>query len=249
MCTLIILHRPGHDWPCLVAANRDERVDRAWDPPRTWWDDAPGVTGGRDRSAGGTWMALGPAGVLAAVLNRPGSLGPEAGKRSRGELPLAAAGAATAHEAASGIADLPATAWRPFNMVIADRHAAFFLRGLGEGAIEAHPLPEGLSMVTAHDPNDPTSPRTRRHLPRFRATPPPDPAAGDWDRWAGLLADSDFDPEIGPAETLNVPPMGGFGTVCSSLLALGRDGARHWLFCAGAPGTAPFRPLDLPPPA
>ncbi|WP_198376506.1 hypothetical protein, partial [Neoroseomonas rubea] len=186
--------------------------------------------------------------VLAAVLNRPGSLGPEAGKRSRGELPLAAAGAATAQEAAAGIADLPAAAWRPFNMVIADRHAAFFLRGLGDGAIEAQPLAEGLSMVTAHDPNDPTSPRTRRHLPRFRATPPPDPAEG-WDRWADLLADSAFDPEIGPAETLNVPPMGGFGTVCSSLLALGHDGARRWMFCAGAPGSAPFRPVDLPSPA
>ncbi|MFM7779687.1 MAG: NRDE family protein, partial [Alphaproteobacteria bacterium] len=81
MCTLILLIRPDHAWPMLIAANRDERADRAWDAPAAWWPDYPGVIGGRDRSAGGTWMALGPHGVLAAALNRPGSLGPAPGKR------------------------------------------------------------------------------------------------------------------------------------------------------------------------
>jgi len=246
MCTVILLRRPGHDWPLLVAANRDERLDRAWDPPAGWWRESPGLVGGRDRSAGGTWMALGPAGVVAAVLNRPGSLGREAGKRSRGVLPLAAAGASSAAEAARRIAELPAADWRPFNMVVADAAQAFFLRGLGAGRPEAVALGAGVSMVTAHDPNDPTSPRTRRHLPRFRATPPPDPGSGDWSAWQGLLADSGYDPAIGPAETLNVPPTNGFGTVCSSLLAFGAGGARRWLFCAGPPGTAPFEPVAMP---
>ncbi|MBR0650713.1 NRDE family protein [Roseomonas terrae] len=246
MCTVIALRRPGHSWPLLIAANRDERLDRAWDPPATWWPEHPATVGGRDRSAGGTWMALGRGGVLAAVLNRPGSLGPAAGKRSRGELPLIAAAAETAEAAAAAILSLNAGAWRPFNMVIADSRLAVFIRGLGEGPPEATTLPEGLSMVTAHDPNDPTSPRTRRHLPRFRATPPPDPGTGDWSAWEALLSDSRFDPAIGPAETLNVPPTNGFGTVCASLLAFGADGMRHWRFCPAAPGTAPFAALDLP---
>ena len=90
MCTVILLRRPGHTWPLLMAANRDERIDRAWDPPAAHWPDRPGIVGGRDRSAGGTWMAANGAGVVAAVLNRPGSLGPAPGKRSRGELPLVA---------------------------------------------------------------------------------------------------------------------------------------------------------------
>ena len=246
MCTVIILRRPGESWPLLLAANRDERLDRAWDGPAAWWPDQPGILGGRDRTAGGTWMALGPAGVVAAVLNRPGSLGPAAGKQSRGALPLMAAGAASAAEAAARIAALPAADWRPFNMVVADSRDAFFLRGLGEGQPQALPLAEGVSMVTAHDPNDPTSPRTRRHLPRFRAAPPPDPDAADWSGWEDLLSDSHHDPEIGPAEALNVPPVGGFGTVCASLVALGAGGARQWLFCPGPPGAAPFRRLDLP---
>ena len=246
MCTVVILHRPDHAWPLILAANRDERLDRDWDPPAAWWPDHPGVVGGRDRSAGGSWMALGPHGVVAAVLNRPGSLGPEAGKRSRGVLPILAAAAPSAEAAAARIAALPGAEWRPFNMVIADSRHAVFLRGLGESHPERVPLAEGLSMVTAHDPNDPASPRTRRHLPRFRASPVPDPAASDWSAWETLLADSAYDPAIGPAETLNVPSTNGFGTVCASLLALGADGARQWRFCPAPPGAAPFTPLVLP---
>lgn len=250
MCTVIILRRPDHSWPLLLAANRDERLDRAWDKPAAWWPDHPGVIGGRDRSAGGSWMALGPHGVVAAVLNRPGSLGPEAGKRSRGDLPILAAAAPSAEIAAARITALRAAEWRPFNMVIADSRQAIFLRGLGEAHPEPVPLAEGFTMVTAHDPNDLSSPRTRRHLPRFRAAPPPDPATSDWSAWEALLADSDYDPAIGPAETLNVPPTNGFGTVSASLVALGADGTRQWRFCPGPPGSAPFSPLALPrPPA
>jgi len=229
-----------------MAANRDERLDRPWDPPAPWWPDQPGVVGGRDRMAGGSWMAMGPAGVVAAVLNRPGSLGPAAGKRSRGILPVLAAAQQAAESAAAQIAALDAAEWRPFNMVIADSHAAFFLRGLGAGAPEIVPLSEGVTMVTAHDPNDLASPRTRRHLPHFRAAPPPDPSAGDWSSWEALLADSAFDPSTGLAETLNVPPTNGFGTVSASLLALGGDGGRIWRFCPGAPGSAPFGTIALP---
>lgn len=232
-----------------MAANRDERLDRAWDPPGAWWPDRPGVVGGRDRTAGGTWMAFGASGVVAAALNRPGSLGPASGKRSRGELPLLAATAASAAAAAARIAALPAGEWRPFNLVIADSAGAFFLRGLGTGQADVVELPEGVSMVTAHDPNDLNSPRTRRHLPRFRAAPPPEPGLDDWSGWATLLSDDGQDPETGLASTLNVPPVGGFGTVSSSLLALGGSGAATWRFCAGRPGTSPFSPVRLPLPA
>lgn len=247
MCTVILLSQPGEAWPTLVAANRDERLDRAWDLPGAWWPDHPDIIGGRDRSAGGTWMALNRAGVMAAVLNRPGSLGPAPGKRSRGELPLLAlTGAPTAAAAARRITALPADAWRPFNMVLADRRGGIFLRGLGAGRPEALPLPAGVSMVTAHDPNDLASPRTRRHLPRFRAAPPPDPDRDDWQSWEVLLADDGH--EGGIAEALRVPPVGGFGTVSASLLALG-TGRSLWRFAAGPAGAAPFRPVPLEAPA
>jgi hypothetical protein len=243
VCTVVILHRPGHAWPLLLAANRDERLDRAWDGPAAHWPDRPGVVGGRDRSGGGSWMAMGPR-VVAAALNRPGSLGPAAGKLSRGVLPLMAAEATSAGDAVARIAALDAGRWRPFNLVVADATRAVFLRGLGEGRPQAVELGEGLHMVTAHDPNDPGSPRTARHLPRFRAAPVPDPAAGDWAGWQALLADDSQGP-AGIGDALRVPPVQGFGTVCASLAALGAGGQRIWRFCPGPAGTAPFHDVTM----
>jgi hypothetical protein len=244
VCTVILLRRPGDAWPLLFAANRDERLDRAWDPPAAYWPDEGDLIGGRDRSGGGTWMAL-RRGVVAAVLNRPASLGPAPGKRSRGELPLIALSAGSAAEAASRIAALDAGAWRPFNMVIADASQAVFLRGFGAGRPEMLTLPEGITMVTAHDPNDTASPRIARHLPRFRVAPPPDPAHGDWAAWEALLSDRRFGAE-GIASALNVPPVEGFGTVCSSLVALGAAREASWRFSPAAPAPGTFVEIPLP---
>ena len=47
------------------------------------------------------------------------------------------------------------------------------------------------------------------------------------------------------ATAINVPVRNGFGTVCSSLVALPDAGAPVWLFAAGPPDAAPFRPVAL----
>ncbi len=234
MCTVVLLLRSGHVWPVLLVANRDESVDRAWDPPAAWWPEYPGVIAGRDRTAGGTWMGINGHGIAAAVLNRPGSLGPAVGKRSRGELPLIALAETTATAAIDAIVSLDASQWRGFNLVIADHTGATFIRGGGYGKPSAHRLPQGVSMVTAHDPNDMESPRVARHLARFRDAAAPEP--NNWDAWRTILAD-----RSGPAGAqMNVVPQAGFGTVCSSLLAIPATGEPVWLFAAGAPDQAPF---------
>src|SRR6202162_6241543 len=133
MCTVVLLSRPDHACPLVLAANRDEMLNRAWDPPVAWWPDQPDVIAPRDRSGGGTWMGLNRHGMVAAVLNRPGSLGPAAGKRSRGELPLLALGETCRADAVETIASIDAGLWRGFNLVIADRTGATFMRGADYG--------------------------------------------------------------------------------------------------------------------
>lgn len=231
MCTVVILIRPAG---VMLAANRDERIDRAWDAPGEYW---PGILGGRDRTGGGTWMGLNRRGVVATVLNRPGTLGPASGKRSRGELPLLALRHDSAAAAAAAVTGLDAGAWRGFNMVIADASGGFFVRGEGQGRPDAGPLPQGVSMITAHDPNDTASPRIAQHLDRFIAAAEPRP--GDWSAWQAILADRSG----AAAEQINVVPRAGFGTVCSSLLSLPAGGTPEWLFAAGPPHEAPFRPV------
>ena len=181
-------------------------------------------------------------GVIAAVLNRPGSLGPLQGKRSRGDLPLLALESPGAASAAEAIAQLDAADYRTFNMIVADADGAWFIRGAGSAKPALRGLDPGLHIVTAHDPNDPASSRAARYLPHFQAAPAPDPDTGDWKAWTTLLQD-----RSGPrGAAINVPVEGGFGTVSSSLAAVGADGRMVWLFAAGPPDEAEFMPVTLP---
>ena len=77
---------PGE--PVRILAIRDEFVSRTFDEPGSWWPGQPGIVGGRDRLAGGTWCATDvAAGATALVLNR---VERHTGTPSRGVLPLTA---------------------------------------------------------------------------------------------------------------------------------------------------------------
>ena len=90
MCTVVVRWSAGE--PVRILALRDEIVGREFDDPGEWWPEHPGVVGGRDHQAGGTWCASRiDTGVTALVLNRPQKRVAEAGAPSRGVLPLLAA--------------------------------------------------------------------------------------------------------------------------------------------------------------
>jgi uncharacterized protein with NRDE domain len=278
MCTVVLLRRPQASWPLLLAANRDELRSRPWRPPARHWPDRPDVVAGLDVQAGGSWLGINDDGVVVAVLNRVGSLGPAAGKRSRGELVLEALDHADAAAAAKALVDLDPDAYRPFNLLIADARDAFWLRHAGglptfgyrdssgtwrevdttpmpgavgspmealrSPAIECRPLPEGVSMITARDLNDPTSARVRHFLPQFERAQAPDPGADDWRAWIELLGRRAA-PGAEPGDAMTIETEGDFGTVCSSLVALPAFGAPIMKFAAGTPDQAPFETVAL----
>src|SRR5205807_81173 len=194
MCTLVILRRPGHRWPVLIGANRDEMIDRPSRAPARHWPDRPEVVGGLDELAGGSWLGINDWGVAAAVLNRQGSLGPAAGRRSRGELVLEALDHADAVDAAAALSHLDPTAYRSFNLILADNRDAFWLKHGGSGRIEAHPIDEGLSLIAAGDLNEMATSRLALAEPRFRAAPPPDPERDEFTAWQALLGDATVPP-------------------------------------------------------
>jgi hypothetical protein len=220
MCTLAILRRPEHPWPVVIGANRDEMIDRPALPPGRHWPDRPEVVAGRDLLAGGSWLGLNDWGVAAAVLNRHGTLGPAAGQRSRGELVLEALDHADAVAAAAALSDLDPAAYRGFNLVVADNRDAFWLRHTGAGCIEAHPIPEGLSLIAAGDLNASDTPRLVLARPRFLAMPPPDPETGDWAAWEGLLSDNQVPAGMSSEAALRFRTGRGFATVSSAIIAL-----------------------------
>jgi Transport and Golgi organisation 2 len=276
MCSLIILRRPGAPWPLLLAANRDELRTRPWRAPARHWPDRPEVVAGLDALSGGSWLGVNDYGLVAAVLNRVGSLGPAPGKRSRGELVLEALEHADARAASAALSDLDPDAYRPFNLIVADARDAYWLRnpeGLpsfgfrtASGAwqsvapsrmagalgappappVECQPVPDGLSMITAHDLNDPAALRIRHYLPRFEAAPVPTPEQDDWSGWIDLLADREG-PDGDPRNAMTIVTDGDYGTLCSSLLALPAVGRPIMRFAAGRPGETPFAPVALAP--
>lgn len=248
MCTLVILRRPLSPWPVLIGANRDELAGRPWKPPARHWSDRPEVVAGLDQLAGGSWMGMNESGVVAAILNRAGTLGPAAGKRSRGELVLEALDHADAVDSAHALAQLDGSAYRPFNMLLADNRDAFWVRADGGRCVQVFPVAEGLHMLTALELDDQASPRIKTYLPRFQAAPAPDPDSGNWSGWSALLADGGGGPDGEEAAAMCFTRDSGFGTVSSSLIALPAIGAETkpvWYFAAGRPDRAVWEKLVI----
>jgi uncharacterized protein with NRDE domain len=148
MCLLIAMSGLVADAPLIVAANRDERLDRPAIPMTVLRDRGPRILGGRDELAGGTWLAVNEYGVLAGLTNQPSANGRDPSKRSRGELPLAFARYATAAEAVAAVPKtLKAADYNPCWMLVGDRSALFFIGIAGHGEPEVEQLGPGLYVL------------------------------------------------------------------------------------------------------
>ncbi len=248
MCSVVILRRPGHEWPVIFAANRDEMNSRPWLPPGRHWSDRPHVIAGLDKLAGGSWLGLNDHGLIAGIMNRTNSLGPSPGKRSRGELVLEALDHADAREAATALASLEPAAYRPFNLVLVDNRDAFWLANLGD-RLRLEAIPSGLSMITAQDLNDRANSRRIRHfLPCFDKAAIPDPQTGDWRGWQRLLASQDVADNGTAYDAMMIADRDGFATLSSALIGLPAPESLArpvWLFAAGRPDLAAYEPVKL----
>ena len=186
--------------------------------------------GGLDVEAGGTWMAINEARVFATLLNAKQSLGPEPGKRSRGELPLDALDFEAVADAAEALETLEPSAYRAFNLLIIDSSAVFLLQNDGETQIQAHRISPGLHMISHSDLNDPRDARVRWFKDAFERLPlPQDPAALEgWTAWADMMASLEGEDPKNPLTALTINTDFGFQTRCTALVALDRDEGAVW---------------------
>jgi uncharacterized protein with NRDE domain len=136
------------DAPLIVAANRDERLDRPAVPMTVLRERGPRILGGRDELAGGTWLAVNEHGVLAGLTNQPSADGRDPTKRSRGELPLAFAVHRSAAEAVAAVrAVLDPAAYNPCWMLVGDRDALFSIGVSGGSEPDVEQLDPGLHVL------------------------------------------------------------------------------------------------------
>jgi uncharacterized protein with NRDE domain len=85
MCLILLAWRAHPDFPCVLAANRDESHDRA-SAAADWWPGDSGILAGRDLKAGGTWLGVTRWGSFAALTNFRDGGGRRADAPSRGML-------------------------------------------------------------------------------------------------------------------------------------------------------------------
>jgi uncharacterized protein with NRDE domain len=148
VCLIIAAAGVDPTAPLVVAANRDERLERPAQVMTVLRAGSPRILGGRDERAGGTWLAVNEHGVVAALTNRPSPGGPDPSKRSRGELPLALAhhaDAATALEAVLGSVD--AADYNPAWLLVGDRTSLFFAALAGEDGVVWRSLGPGVHIL------------------------------------------------------------------------------------------------------
>jgi uncharacterized protein with NRDE domain len=135
--------------PLLIAANRDELLDRPTVPVTVLNEGEPRILGGRDLLAGGTWLAVNEHGVVAGLTNQPAPDGRDPTKRSRGELPMACASHRSAAEAARALAaEVNPASYNPCWMLVGDRDALFSVAiGPGGARPEIEQLDPGLHVL------------------------------------------------------------------------------------------------------
>ena len=251
MCTLVISFQPDSHWPVIIAANRDELIDRPWLPPDRHWPDRPDIVAGLDLLADGSWMGINDAGVVAAINNRTATLGPLSGKRSRGELVLEALDHYSAADAAEALSKLNPESYRAFNLVIADAQGVFWLRNLEDpqpNTVQVITIPPGLSMLTAGEINDLESPRIHAYLSRFNNVSRPDPGSNDWSDWESLLLSRTHDLDAGPEAAMFIVSTRGFNTLSSSIIALPaitQETLPIWRFARTYPEVEPFVEIKI----
>jgi len=164
VCSVVVRWSRGR--PVQVLALRDELVGREFDDPAAWWPEFPGIVGGRDRLAGGTWCATRLAtGTTALVVNRPPKQTADAGAPSRGVLPLLGALHGRdwlAHVDLRGMAGFALVLATPSGLTTWDFDG-------DELTVLEHP--EGTTMITSGGVEDL---RADRHLASFTAADFPD---------------------------------------------------------------------------
>lgn len=232
MCLILFAHRCHPNFRLIVAANRDEFLDRPT-APLAFWDDSPQVLAGRDLKEGGTWLGITRTGRFAALTNYrdPARMAPNAPSRGRlvsdylqGEEP--------AHAYLDRLA-ARAGSYNGFNLLLGDEEGLFYYTNLTG---EPRALEPGLYGLSNHrlDTPWPKLKRSRlllRQLLDRRSDPMPDelldlladrvpapdvelPRTGiplEWERWLSPIF-------------IDAP---GYGTRASTVLVVNDRGCGH----------------------
>jgi uncharacterized protein with NRDE domain len=243
MCLILFALDAHPDYRLLLAANRDESFARP-SAAAAFWDDAPHVLAGRDLDRGGSWLGVTRSGRFAAVTNYRGAT-PVDGGESRGALVAQfLRGTLPAPEFIAAVAGTAAR-FQGFSLLAGDPAGLYYYSNRDPHGVRASALEPGVHGLSNHllDTPWPKVERGKAALSRAlplapeareqallalltdRAAPPADALPDD------ALPDDALPSQGAPLafeRALAAPfihaPERDYGTRCTTLLAIGRDG-------------------------
>lgn len=231
MCLALVALDAHPRLPLVIAANRDEFHARGAAPAR-WWPD--GTLAGVDLEAGGTWFGLTRRGRWALVTNFREGIPRDPNAPSRGGLVTRALADPAAPLACAAAIVADGERYHGFNLLVGDIAAAAYGSNRASGALA---LDRGIHGLSNHllDTPWPKLVRSKARLAaclaadeidiaalfalladRSQAEPAALPSTGIAPEWERLLS-SAF---IVDAQ---------YGTRCSTVLTIARDGAARFV--------------------
>jgi uncharacterized protein with NRDE domain len=157
MCLIVFAWQAHPSYPLVLAANRDEFLDRPT-LQLDYWKDLPDVLGGRDVEKGGSWLATHVDGRWAAVTNfRDGGTASSPANLSRGHLVMNyVASGDQAKDYARHITQ-PLAEYAGCNLLVGDSDSLFFVsnRLQGERRAEAESVAAGVHGLSNHSLDTP----------------------------------------------------------------------------------------------
>ena len=128
MCTLFIYKNDVESkWPLLLAANRDEYLNRPFKTPGLHWKEYPSIFAGKDCLKGGSWIGINKHYLCAIMLNRKNSNSLNFNS-SRGNLVIEALKYRSAKEAIKRIEKKDYNKYNYFNFFVSDIRDSFWIK-------------------------------------------------------------------------------------------------------------------------
>ena len=241
MCTIILLYKTVPGFPMIIAANRDEFINRSALAPHLWQSCRQGKTkkmfAGKDQQAGGTWLGINNHGVVAGLTNYSTGYR-DLSKASRGDIVLKCLAADNPVTAKKKLFPEETAQYNPFNLFCISPEEGFLYTNYPSP--RCRPINKGIHVLTNKDLDSEEDPKKNWILQRLKAPAVPKEPKPLMALFSPILSAHGHE---GTAEICI--HLKGYGTVSSSMIFI----HQHWeesryFYCQGAPCRKSFQDLS-----
>jgi uncharacterized protein with NRDE domain len=235
VCTIAVAIQRFAGFPVVVAANRDEVLDRPSTPPFLWQEDLPYLAP-RDDLAGGTWMGLNARGLFVGIANRFRSPRDRT-RASRGHIVSQALAMPDVDGLHRKMSAVDPRKFNAFHLFYADASGAAGVTWSDGERMSQQRLGPGVHVITERSFGADTVDRAETIIARW--PPPLSDGSPDVAALQAMLSRHD---DRDPLGTLCIHlPQFNFGTRSSAVLLLSADlaSSRFW-WAEGSPCRTPY---------